>query len=132
MATSTLRDTKYETLTATELKELLNDLYPFENYLEWTVSDMLDAIASKLEDEIIEKLIELVAPAVVPAASLGIAVGEVIMMLQDAMKWEDIHPYLSKMTDDSKRFKITTYYYEWLSGSGNHTGYYVEEEYAVI
>ena len=75
---------------------------------------------------------ELVAPAVVPAAGLGIAVAEVITMLQDAMRWEDIYPYLNQMTNNSKRFRITTYYYEWISGSGNHTGYYVEEEYAVI
>ena len=132
MATSILRDTKSETLTATEMKELLNELYPFENYLQWTVSDMLEEIASTLEDEIVEKLIELVAPAVVPAAGLGIAVAEVTTMLQDAMRWEDIYPYLNQMTNNNKRFRITTYYYEWISGSGNHTGYYIEEEYAVI
>ena len=45
MATSIFRDTKSETLTATEMKELLNELYPFENYLQWTVSDMLEEIA---------------------------------------------------------------------------------------
>lgn len=132
MATSILKDTKVETLTADELKELLNDLYPIKNYLDWTVSDMLKAIADKLQDEIVERLIELIAPAVLPVASLGIAVNDVIIMLQDAMKWEDIYPYLSKMTNDSKRFKITTYYYEWISGSGNHTGYYVKEKYAII
>lgn len=132
MATSTLRDTQYEILTADELKEVLKDLCPIQDISEWTVSETLDAIADDLQGRVLEALIELIAPSVMPAASLAFTVVDVIELLQDTLKWAEMRSYLEKMTDNRKRFKITIYYYEWLSGSGNHTGYYIEEKYSII
>ena len=132
MATSTLRDTKCEILTADELKEVIKDLCPIQDITEWTVSDALEAITEDLQGRVLEALIELIAPAVMPAASLAFTVLDVIELLQDTLKWAEMRSYLEKMTDNSKRFKITIYYYEWLSGSENHTGYYAEEKYSHI
>ena len=61
MATSTLRDTKCEILTADELKEVIKDLCPIQDITEWTVSDALEAITEDLQGRVLEALIELIA-----------------------------------------------------------------------
>lgn len=131
MSTTRLIDTKTVTYSYSEVQAMLEELYPFANW-NVTVGEFFEQMSEAATDDFIELLIETMAPAVMPYASYGILLGEVIIMLQDAIKYEKIKPYLTKMTTASSRFKLTTFYYEWTSGSGNSTSYYAEEKYSVI
>ena len=56
---------------------------------------------------------------------------ELANLLNDSIKYVEMKPVLERASTRS-RIVITTYFYEWISSSGNHVGYYTENRYTVV
>lgn len=67
-------------------------------------------------------IIPVLAIEMATLLSLGITTSTVVEEIRKAMESEDLGSVLQSL--GGKDLKVTTKFYEWLSGSGNHTGYF--------
>lgn len=125
MASTTLLKKKTETFTGKELTKYLNEERG-KNY-----EDLTEALVGL---GVATAGVVLVNPLAVQMAGilgLGIATATVIEVIEDGMDSKKLASVLEDVGDNGT-LQVTTSFYEWLSGSGNHTGYYSETTYKAI
>ena len=128
MATSTLYDTKTVSISYSELKQIVEDAFPLKNWVDVSLADFFAQMTAAAFSDFKE---ELVAFLVGEIGLMVLTAKEIADLLNDSIKYAEMKPYLEKTTTAS-RIVITTYFYEWLSGSGNHVGYYTENRYTIV
>ncbi len=124
MSTTLLKE-ETETFTGKELTKYLNEERG-SNY-----KDLPEALMSLGVTAVGSILISPLAVQIAGILGLGIAVATVIQVIEDGMDSKKLASVLEEVGDHGT-LEVTTSFYEWLSGSGNHTGYYSETTYRAI
>ena len=62
---------------------------------------------------------------------VALALASIVDAIEAGIDSVKLGKVLAETTNDDK-IKVTTEFYAWLSGSGNHTGYYAETTYEVV
>ena len=76
-------------------------------------------------------LVSPLALEISKALGLALALQTVIDTVEAGIKTEKLQPVLDEI-GTTGTLEVTTSFYEWISGSGNHTAYYTEEEYRAV
>ncbi len=78
--------------------------------------------------------ISLLGPMAIKIAgllSVGIGMADVIDALTESLDSNSLTNTVNRMKEGDK-LKVTTSFYEWSSGSGNHYTYYSENTYTIV
>ena len=125
MATSHLLKKETETFSGATLTKYLNE-EKGTNYKDLPAA--LLGVGASVAGAI---LIGPLAAQIATALGLALGISTVIDVVESGMDEAKLAPVLEKVGANGT-LEVTTSFYEWLSGSGNHTGYYSETIYRAI
>lgn len=125
MATSYLIKSSTTVYTNGELLQYLNDARKanYESFVEALAGLATGVVGLAIKKDIVSNI--------AGALGIGISIAGLEDIIASHLDAVELESYLPQMNDHSRLY-ITTRLYEWLSGSGNHTAYYTENDYAII
>ncbi|MBQ3510614.1 MAG: hypothetical protein IJA90_11440 [Peptococcaceae bacterium] len=124
MATSYLIKSSTTVYTHDELLLYLNNARKanYESLVEALAGLAAGVVGLAVKKDIVSKI--------AGAIGIGISIAGLEDIIASHMEATELEAYLPQV-DENHCLYITTYLYEWLSGSGNHTAYYTENDYAI-
>ena len=127
-STSVLLSTEVEYIPADDL------LYYFSEQVGMTFEDYLEGeVINGVTNSVLTFFGSMLKPQVLALIQLGITVAEICNAINAAMTALDLGAAFYDMYQkNGTQLKVTTYNYQWMSGSGNHITYYSEVVYETI
>lgn len=71
------------------------------------------------------------AKAIAESIGIGLEIDAAIKAVKAALDDSDLEDVIDRM-EEGDSLKVTTYFYEWSSGSGNHYTWFSEVEYEIV
>lgn len=125
MATSELLETKSKTFSMKEFTTYINED-------RGTNFDSMGSAIAGLGTGIVSMAIkECMAKTLAGYLGIALSITAIIQEIEKSIDAAKVRQLLEGASDDD-RIKVTTSFYAWLSGSGNHTGYYAETTYKIV
>lgn len=100
-----------------------------EYFIQQTGMTIEDYMIGKVWDQACVAVGALMEPDVLGYFQVGLEIYALLSSIEDAMTAIDLGTAIVNMPSGARYFVAISNNYEWLSGSGNHTGYYSEMTY---